>query len=79
MAASVTVEALENYRRFQENLRWAKSHSDQLEQFSDRYVAIDGGKVLAAAAAKDELALKFESRPGVYITFVTRKGLSWIL
>lgn len=79
MASDVSSEAIEAFRRYQSNLRWARVNGEALEQYAGQFVAVSNGRVLEAARDPSELERKYHDVPGVYIASVLRRGLRWVL
>jgi len=79
VSTQVSADAIEAFRSYQDNLRWAKENGRKLERFAGKYVAVANGRVLEAAKTAAELEAKYNNVPGVYIAVVVRRGLRWIL
>lgn len=79
MAASLPANAVEAFKAYDRNLRWAKAHDDALAPFEDKYVAVADEKVIASAPTREAVQSKSRGHVGVYIAFVAKKGLIWIL
>jgi len=68
--------AFENYER---NMKWAKAHDSELDRYIGDYIAVDGERVVATGASPEDIRPKVSGRVGVYITYVSERGLIWIL
>lgn len=79
MPNSLPAAAAEAFRAYQNNLRWAKTHDDELEPYTDKFVAVADGHIVASAASREEIQTGIKDTPGVYVTFVVKRGLSWLL
>lgn len=79
MGAEVPAEAIEAFRTYQSNLRWAKENDRKLERYAGKYVAVASGRILESSSSGEELEKKYHDVPGVYIAVVNRRGLRWVL
>jgi hypothetical protein len=79
LVAYVSPEALETFRQYDKNLKWAKTHDNELDPYTEKYVAVADEKVIGSSANRDELVGMVRGRVGVYIAFVPKHGLIWIL
>jgi Family of unknown function (DUF5678) len=79
VATSLPASAVEAFKQYDRNLRWAKSHPDAIAGFEEKYVAIDDAKVLASGDTRESVEAAIRGRVGVYISFIPERGLIWIL
>jgi hypothetical protein len=79
MSITLSTDGVERLLTYSRNLRWAKSHGEELAPFEGRFVAVVSGKVLASAGTSAELERKFGRRKGVYIGYVAKFGSKWVL
>src|SRR5271170_4224590 len=73
MSATIPANALEAFRAYDRNLRWAKAHEEVLAPFEEKYVAVADGKVVGSAATKEALQPKVKGHVGVYVAYVAKK------
>ncbi len=79
LAVEVPAEAIEAFRTYQSNLRWAKENGRKLERYAGKSVAVASGKILESSSSGEELERKYHDVPGVYIARVAHRGLRWVL
>ena len=79
MAASLAPDAARVFDRFQRNLRWAKTHDRELDSHEGEYVAVDDGKIIASGPSQNAVESKVVDLLGVYVTFVPKRDLIWVL
>ena len=79
MAPEVSAEAVEAFRKYQSNVRWARSNDQKLERYAGKFVAVANGQVLESADTSQALESKYHDVPGVYVAVVVRRGLRWVL
>lgn len=71
--------ALESFKEYARNFKWAKTHDGELEPYTGKYVAVSGEQIIAAGDTPEEIQPKVRGRVGVFISFVPERGLIWIL
>ena len=64
---------------FGRNARWADANLHLLQEYLDRFIAVDDGKVVGVADEPKELYLRFWDRRDVHITWVGPPDLLWVL
>ena len=69
---------LEQLRAFDQNARWAHEHLDELLKHLGKFVAVDGGRIIATAATELLVRKKMRKRPAAYVTFVHSPDLAWV-
>ena len=79
MGATLPADALDSFREFQANLRWAKEHDADLEEYAGQFVGVSERRIAAVAASRQEVVRKTAGKPGTYVTFVVRRGIAWLL
>lgn len=79
MSITLSADGVERLLAYSHNLRWVKSHGEDLAPFEGKFVAVVSGKVLAAAQTSEELERKFGRRKGIYIGYVAKVGTKWVL
>jgi hypothetical protein len=79
MVATLPANALAAFKAYDRNLRWAKAHGAELERFEEEFVAVENEEVIGHDDDQKALAATVRGRVGIYIMFVPKKGLIWIL
>ncbi len=79
LAANNSVAAPELLARFTENLRWAKSHPDQLGQHRGHFVVVLNGGIVFSSTSELRAQARAKKSPGAYVTYVSPEQLAWIL
>ena len=79
MAADVSVSAVDLLSKFNDNLRWAKSHPEELGKHRGRYIVVSEGRIVFHSASKQSAAGRAKKTPGAYVTYVSPEQWAWIL
>lgn len=79
MSASLSADVLTLFEAYQRNLNWAKQHDRELDEYEDKFVAVDDGQVIAAGKTHAAVSNRVRAHPAAYITYVARRGLVWLL
>jgi hypothetical protein len=66
-------------RQLGRNLKWAMEHLDVMDRYEGRWVAVDGGKVIAVADSMAALHKRFAKRPGVLLHYCDPPDQGWLL
>jgi hypothetical protein len=69
---------LEALRAFDKNARWAHAHPDELLKHLHKFVAVDGGRIIATGGSEPAVRKKVGRRPTAYVTFVHSPDLAWV-
>ena len=69
---------LEQLRAFDQNARWTHEHPQELLKHLGKFVAVDGGRIVATASSEPAVRKKVGKRPAAYVTFVHSPDLAWV-
>ena len=70
---------LEQMRKFDANAQWAVEHAKALLEHVGKFVAVDGGRIVAVADSEDRIRSRLGKRPAAYVTFVHPPDMAWVL
>lgn len=71
-------EPLPDLEQYGENLDWFEAHRRSFKKYTNRFVAVDGGRVIGVADSADELYKRFANRQSAYIAWVEPEDLLWV-
>lgn len=77
---TISYERIEKeLKEYSRNSEWANKNVKSLQRYVGKYVAISGEKIIGSSYNAEELKDKYNNIPGVFIEYVVKKGLLWIL
>lgn len=79
MSAAVSASATDLLAKYAENLRWAKSHPDEVGQHRGRYIVVFEGHIVFHSPSRARADAEAKHTPGAYVTYVTPEQWAWIL
>jgi hypothetical protein len=74
--AGSTVELLATYT---ENLRWAKTHVQEVGKHRGRFIVVFERSIVFDSPSKSKADTYAKRTPGAYVTYVTPEQWAWIL